>query len=146
MNSKQVIRILLIEDNPGDIHLIRRNLDLIGANYQMEVCTDGEAGLDYLNSLPEDSSTWPHMVLLDLNLPKMHGREVLEAIKSNDRLKCIPVIIFTSSNQSQEIAQMYCSNANCFVEKPSNLDEYNKVVRMVWDFWSHTASLPERQS
>ena len=136
------VRILLIEDNPGDVHLIRKNLDMLGAKYQMKVLPDGEQALNYIQELDTDPQLWPHIVFLDLNLPRVNGRDVLAKWKSDARLHHIPVVVLSSSRQPADIEAVYGSNANCFVEKPGDMDEYYRVVKMLWDFWHHTAVLP----
>ena len=137
------VRILLVEDSPSDVRLIREAMKQTPISVQMTVAQDGVEATDYLNKVEVGAAPRPDLVLLDLNLPKKNGREVLADVKSSPNLKQIPVVIMTSSRADEDIAQAYALNANCYITKPGDLDEYVNVVRAIEDFWFTTATLPE---
>ncbi|WP_036231202.1 response regulator [Marinobacterium jannaschii] len=137
------INILLIEDNPGDVELTREALSSGKIRNHLEVVSDGEQALDYLRKQPPytDVST-PDIILLDLNLPKVDGREVLQAVKSDLNLRQIPVIILSSSEAASDIQQSYDLHANCFISKPVQLDRFLDIVQMIECFWIDIVKLP----
>lgn len=137
------LRILLVEDSPSDVRLIREALKETPVPVQMTVAQDGVEAMDYLHSTEMGHSARPDLVLLDLNLPRKNGREVLAEVKSSPTLKQIPVLVMTSSRADEDIAQAYSLNANCYITKPGDLQEYINVVRAIEDFWFLTATLPE---
>ena len=140
-----LINILLVEDNPGDIELIRVGLlETNKAKNQLHVVVNGEQALDFLFKRGEytDVAT-PNIILLDLNLPKVDGREVLNIIKKDPNLHKIPVIILSSSEAPIDIQQSYNLHANCFITKPVQLDEFLKVIKLIENFWLDTARLPK---
>lgn len=133
------IEILVVEDNPGDVRLMREVLNdgVIRCNIQVQ--SDGDDALDYLKS---GGRRKPDLILLDLNLPRRSGREVLEAIKEDPDLRRIPVVVLTTSASDQDIRASYDLHANCFVTKPVRLEEFEHVLRSVEDFWCTVAKLP----
>ena len=137
------LRILLVEDSPSDVRLIREALKETPVPVQITVAQDGVEAMDYLRSTESDHSARPDLVLLDLNLPRKNGREVLAEVKSSPSLKQIPVLVMTSSRADEDIAQAYSLNANCYITKPGDLQEYINVVRAIEDFWFLTATLPD---
>lgn len=137
------LRILLVEDSPSDVRLIREALKETPVPVQITVAQDGVEAMDYLRSTETGSANRPDLVLLDLNLPRKNGREVLAEVKSSPGLKQIPVLVMTSSCADEDIAQAYALNANCYITKPGDLQEYISVVRAIEDFWFLTATLPE---
>ncbi len=137
------LRILLVEDSPSDVRLIREALKETPIPVQITVAQDGVEAMDYLRSTEEGSANRPDLVLLDLNLPRKNGREVLAEVKTSPGLKQIPVLVMTSSQADEDIAQAYALNANCYITKPGDLQEYISVVRAIEDFWFLTATLPE---
>jgi chemotaxis family two-component system response regulator Rcp1 len=137
------LRILLVEDSPSDVRLIREALKETPVPVQITVAQDGVEAMEYLRSTETGRSHRPDLVLLDLNLPRKNGREVLAEVKSSPGLKQIPVLVMTSSRADEDIAQAYSLNANCYITKPGDLQEYINVVRAIEDFWFMTATLPD---
>lgn len=137
------LRILLVEDSPSDVRLVREALKENPIPVQITVARDGVEALDYLRQAEAGLSSFPDLMLLDLNLPRKNGREVLAEVKSSPTLKQIPVLVMTSSRSDEDVAQAYSLNANCYITKPSDLKEYVDVVRAIEDFWFLTATLPE---
>jgi len=137
------LEILLVEDNPGDVRLIKeafRDSPSVG-NFQVTV--DGEAAIDYLSKVGENGlNARPDMIFLDLNLPKKNGLEVLEEIKSNPVLRSIPIVVLTTSNSEEHIYRSYNLNANCYITKPVDFNEFMNVVKVIETFWFNTARLP----
>lgn len=137
------VKILLVEDSPSDVRLIREALRDTPLPVQITVARDGMEASDYLRNVQNGTEIRPDLVLLDLNLPKKNGREVLAEIKGSDNLRQIPVLIMTSSCAEDDITQAYALNANCYITKPSDLNDYMDVVRSIEDFWFMTATLPD---
>lgn len=137
------IEILLVEDNPGDVRLAVEALrDAKVANHLTTV-TDGEAALDFLRRKGQwEKAPRPDLVLLDLNLPRKSGREVLCEVKDDPKLRTIPVVILTTSQAEEDILKAYNCNANCYITKPVDLDQFIKVVRSIEDFWLTIVKLP----
>ena len=134
------IKILLVEDNPGDVRLIKEVFKDARICNAMEVAYDGETAMDLLKS-NNGNTFYPDLILLDLNLPKKDGREVLREIKNDECLKCIPVVILTTSNAEDDLIETYKMNANCYITKPVDLDKFIKVIRTFEDFWLTIAKL-----
>lgn len=139
------INILLIEDNPGDVELTREALTESGKIMNhLEVAIDGEQALDYLYQRGEfANSVRPDLILLDLNLPKLDGRDVLKVVKEDHDLSKIPVIILSSSEAASDIQKSYQLHANCFVTKPVQLDDFIRVVQTIESFWIDIVRLPK---
>ena len=137
MNSP--LRVLLVEDNPGDIDLIRETLADETRRPTLETARDG---LDALERLLDTDQPAPDLILLDLNLPRMSGRELLAELKRHERLRSIPVVILSSSDAEQEIARSYELGAACYLVKPVGLREFQEVVRSVERFWLNLVRLP----
>ena len=134
---------LLVEDNPGDVRLTQEALKSHKVQNNLHVATDGEEAMAFLRRQGKYANApRPDIILLDLNLPKKDGREVLAEIKSDPNLKTIPVVIITSSEAEQDVIKSYNLNANCYVTKPVNLDQFIKVVQSVNDFWITIVKLP----
>lgn len=137
------IDILLVEDNPGDADLAREALEGSKINNQLYVVGDGEAAMDFLyKSNGNADKPRPDLVLLDLNLPKKDGREVLTEIKTHKDLKSIPVVILTTSDAEEDVLKSYNRHANCYITKPIDLNQFVKVVRSIEDFWFSIVVLP----
>ncbi len=137
------VKILLIEDNPGDVVLIRESLKENKFLIELSVVHDGEKALDYLNNKNEFSDAGrPDIILLDLNLPKIDGREVLMEIKNDEHLKTIPIVVLTSSTEEKDILKSYENYANCFISKPVDLDNFIKVIKSIENFWLTVVKLP----
>lgn len=137
--------VLLVEDNPGDVRLTQEAFKDGRVMVNLTVATDGVEALDILNRRgTHESKARPDLILLDLNLPRKTGREVLEEIKADDLLKRIPVIVMTTSKAEQDIHKAYNLCANCYVTKPVDLDEFLNVVRSIEDFWLTVVTLPRQ--
>jgi chemotaxis family two-component system response regulator Rcp1 len=135
--------IFLVEDNRGDIRLIQEAFKTSGSDYEIVVARDGMEAMLYLQNLstqPELVS--PDLILLDLNLPKKDGREVLAEIKADPTLMHIPVIVLTTSRNEEDIFNSYDLHVNCYIAKSRNLSELFKIVRGIEEFWLETATLP----
>ncbi len=133
------IQLLLVEDNPGDVRLIRESLKENKFFAELTVCVDGQEAMDHLK---DPKNTVPDIILLDLNLPKKDGREVLKEIKSDNNLKTVPVVVLTSSNAEEDILKSYQNYANCFISKPVDLDNFLKVIKSIENFWLTIVKLP----
>ena len=140
------LRLLLVEDSPSDVRLVREALNETGIPVELTVMADGAAGMEFLHRVELGLEHRPDLILLDLNLPKKNGREVLAEIKSAPLLKQLPVLIMTSSQSDEDISQCYTLNANCFITKPCDLNEYLKAIKAIEEFWFLTATLPENDS
>lgn len=137
------IEILLVEDNPGDVELTREALNCDKITNRLNVVVDGKQALDYMYQRGEFQQVIaPDIILLDLNLPKVDGREVLKVLKSDADLCRIPVIVLSSSEAASDIQQSYNLHANCFVTKPVQLNDFLKVVQMIEYFWIDIVKLP----
>ena len=137
------IEVLLVEDNPGDVRLTREALRDGKVSNHLSVVTDGVEALKFLRRQePYADAPRPDVVLLDLNLPKKDGREVLQEIKGDPSLRTIPVVILTSSEAERDIAGAYALQANCYITKPVDLDQFITVVRSIEDFWFTVVKLP----
>ena len=139
----RAIEILLVEDNPGDVRLIREALRDGKVWNNPHVVSDGQAALDFVfRREPYTDKPRPDLVLLDLNLPKKDGREVLSVIKADADLRRIPVVVLTTSKEEEDILRAYNLAANCYVTKPVEFDQFMKVIRMIEDFWLTIVALP----
>ena len=137
------IEILLVEDNPGDVDLAREALETGKVRNTLNVVGDGEAALAFLRRQGQYAGVpRPGLVLLDLNLPRKDGREVLSEIKTDPHLRRIPVVILTSSKAEEDILKTYDLHANCFITKPIDLNQFIKVVQAIEDFWFTIVQLP----
>lgn len=137
------IEILLVEDNPGDVRLTREALHDSKLDIRLHHAPDGVEAMRFLRREGEHAeAAIPDLVLLDLNLPRKDGREVLEEIKADERLRQIPVVILTSSEAEQDIARAYELHANCYVTKPVDLDQFITIVKSIEQFWFTIVKLP----
>ena len=137
------IEILLIEDNPGDVRLTMEALRDAKVNNNMAVAADGLEAIALLRREGKYAgAARPDLILLDLNLPRMNGFEVLDAIKEDDNLKRIPVVILTTSQTEQDIIRSYNLHANAYVTKPVDLEQFIKVIKSIEDFWLEIVRLP----
>ncbi len=135
--------ILLIDDNPGDIHLTQEAFREIGHRARFLVAENGADALDMLRKQGEHAATpTPDFILLDLNLPRMDGRELLRAIKGDELLRRIPTVILTTSNRRQDVEQCYALFANSYIVKPVQWDQFLKIVKSLEHYWFNVASLP----
>jgi CheY-like chemotaxis protein len=137
------VEILLVEDNPGDVDLTRETLQDSKLLNHMNVVGNGVEAMAYLRRQGKYAeATRPDLILLDLNLPRKDGREVLAEVKADDRLRRIPVVVLTTSCAEQDILQTYDLHANCYITKPVNLDQFSAVVRAIEEFWFTIVKLP----
>ena len=141
--SKRPIEILIVEDNPGDVRLIRESLSDTETQHRLHVARDGEEALAYLHQEGEFAGApRPELIILDLNLPTKNGHDVLAVIKSSAQFKFIPVVILTSSNLDEDILKAYAHNANCYVTKSVDPMEATRLLGAIRDFWLTSARLP----
>ena len=141
----RTIDILMVEDDPGDVRLTREALKGSKLLHSLNVVEDGVAALDYLRKVgPYQQAIRPDIVLLDLNLPKKDGREVLAAIKQDAALRTIPVVILTTSQAEEDVLRAYNLNANCYVTKPVDFDQFMRIVRAIEEFWLNVVTLPPK--
>jgi two-component system, chemotaxis family, response regulator Rcp1 len=137
------IEILLVEDNPGDVQLTKEALEEGNLFVNLSVANDGVEAMAFLRRQGEhaDAPT-PDIILLDLNLPKKGGREVLQEIKADADLKCIPVVVLTTSEAEADIVSTYGLHANCYITKPVDIDQFIKIVQLLEQFWFTIVQLP----
>ncbi len=133
------IRILLVEDNPGDVDLTLEVFAATEMSHEIHVVTDGQQALDFLRSRLD---LLPDLILLDLNLPKLDGRAVLREAKSDPLLRATPIIVLTSSEARADVRAAYDLGANCYISKPVDLAEFERVVDALEQFWFNAAKLP----
>lgn len=137
------VHILLVDDNEGDIILTKEALKEAKIKNNISVAMDGQEALDVLRGTAEN--LLPDLILLDINLPKIDGLEVLTSIKQDNRLKMIPVIMLTTSSSERDILKSYTNYANCFITKPVDLNRFMEVVRTIEDFWISIVKLPQKK-
>lgn len=139
----QAIEILLVEDNPGDIRLTQEALKDSKLHNNLSVVKDGVEALAFLRCEGQyTQAPRPDIILLDLNLPRKDGREVLEEIKSDDTLKRIPVVVLTTSDDDMDIIATYNLHANCYITKPVDLQQFVRIVKSIENFWFSIVKLP----
>jgi two-component system, chemotaxis family, response regulator Rcp1 len=142
-SSPRAIEILMVEDNPGDVRLTREALKGAKMWAQVHVVEDGVTALDYLYRRPPyESALRPDLILLDLNLPRMDGREVLAIVKGDPTLRLIPIVVLTTSQAEEDVLRAYHLNANCYVTKPVDLHQFNRIVQAIEQFWLTVVTLP----
>jgi chemotaxis family two-component system response regulator Rcp1 len=141
--TARAIEILMVEDNPGDVRLTREALKDHKVWNRLHVVEDGVAALDFVHRrTPHEKAPRPDLILLDLNLPRKDGREVLAAIKGDPDLKTIPVVILTTSQAEEDVVRAYNLNANCYVTKPVDFEQFTRIVRAIEQFWLTVVTLP----
>ncbi len=139
------IEVLLVEDNPGDARLTQEAFREANSSIRVHVASDGVDAMAFLrHEEPYFHAPRPDLILLDLNMPRMDGREVLALIKGDPTLKQIPVVILSTSEAEADIAQSYELQANCYLSKPVRLDEFESLVKGINDFWLTRVKLPQR--
>ena len=137
------IDILLVEDNPGDVRLTVEGLKESKVRNNLHVARDGVEAMEFLRREgPHTGAVRPDLILLDLNLPRMDGREVLLEIKSDAKLKTIPVVVLTTSRAEHDVLRSYELQANCYITKPADLEQFITVVKSIEDFWFTIVTLP----
>jgi two-component system response regulator len=140
------VEILLVEDNPDDVVLTEEALKIGKMWNNLSAVTDGVEAMDFLRRRGKYAAApHPDLILLDLNLPRKDGREVLEEIKQDEQLKHIPVVVLTTSQAEEDIIRSYQLHANCYVTKPVDLDEFIKIVQSIEEFWFTVVKLPQRE-
>lgn len=141
--SSKPVEILLVDDNPGDVRLTREALSENKVSNNLHVATDGAEALAFLNREGQYADApRPDLILLDLNLPKKNGREVLAEVKNHPNLRRIPVVILTTSSEEKDILATYNLHANCYITKPVDLNCFMEVIRSIEGFWLSIVKLP----
>ena len=141
------VQVLLVEDSPGDVRLTQEAFREANMAIQMHVASDGVEAMAFLRQeVPFNGAPRPDLILLDLNLPKMDGREVLANIKADDNLKTIPTVILTTSEAEADIVKSYQLQANSYLSKPVEFEAFESLVKSINDFWLVRAKLPQRES
>jgi two-component system, chemotaxis family, response regulator Rcp1 len=141
------ITILLVEDNPGDVDLTKEALQEAKVRNRLNVVDDGAKAVDFLFKRGEYADApRPDIILLDLNLPKKDGRQVLKEIKADPQLAEIPVVILTTSQAEEDIIRSYQLHANCYITKPVDFKQFMHVVKSIEEFWLTVVKLPKRKS
>jgi two-component system, chemotaxis family, response regulator Rcp1 len=139
------IEVLLVEDNPGDVRLTIEGLRDSKVRNTLHVARDGVEAMEFLRRTGQfAAAVRPDLILLDLNLPRMDGREVLSAIKSDPTLKTIPVVVLTTSRAEQDVLRSYELQANCYITKPVDLEQFMTVIKSIEDFWLTIVRLPHQ--
>lgn len=137
------IEILLVEDNPGDVELTREALRMGKLQNLLHVAPDGLAAMDFLRQVGKYASApRPDLIILDLNLPKKDGRQVLAEVKGDEALKCIPVVVLTTSSAEEDVLKSYNLHANCFITKPIDMQQFMRVIHSIEEFWLSIVVLP----
>ena len=143
MSEDEPVPILLVEDNRGDVRLVKEALRECPVRTFLSVASDGEQALAFLHRrAPFGEAPRPRLILLDLNLPRKDGREVLLDIKHDPGLKTIPIVVLTTSKADDDILSSYENHANCYMTKPVSLDEFIRAIRVIMEFWLRTVRLP----
>jgi CheY-like chemotaxis protein len=143
-NSFHTIEVLLVEDNPGDVRLIQETLKEARFYTDLVVAKDGQEAIDLLLGRRETNARLPDLMLLDLNLPKKNGFEVLTVVKSDSELTTIPVIMLTTSESEQDVVKSYKLHVNAYISKPVDLQEFIEVVMKTTDFWFTIVRIPKK--
>ena len=143
MGEGTPIKVLIVEDNPGDVELAKEALRETSLTLDLHVAEDGAEALEFLRQESSDAPR-PDLVLLDLNMPKKSGHEVLDEMKGDPDLRLTPVVVFTSSSSREDIEAAYDRYANCYITKPGDLDDLVDVVRAIEAFWLTVVRLPRR--
>lgn len=145
--SQTAIHVLLVEDSPGDVRLTQEALREANLSVALHVAVDGVEAMAFLRREGDHADApRPDLILLDLNLPRMDGREVLAHIKADDSLKTIPTIILTTSEAEADIVKSYQLQANSYLSKPVQLDKFENLVKSINDFWLTKAKLPQHRT
>jgi len=149
MNTKKasdsLMEVLLVEDSPGDVRLTQEAFRIANPDVHLHVASDGVEAMAFLRQeRPGVNAPRPDLILLDLNMPKMDGREVLAQIKRDEGLRTIPTVILTTSEAAEDIATSYQLQANCFLSKPVQLDDFDGLAKSINDFWLLKVKLPKQ--
>lgn len=139
----QAVEILLVEDNPGDVRLTQEALNDSKLRNNLSVVRDGVEAIEFIRRQGKyKDAPYPDLILLDLNLPRKSGREVLEEIKNDDSLKRIPIVVLTTSDDEKDILSSYNLHANCYITKPVDLNHFITIVKTIEGFWFQIVKLP----
>ncbi|MEU5937043.1 response regulator [Micromonospora sp. NPDC047187] len=145
VDSPQPVRILVVDDDPGDVLMIEEALADSDVEKVIDVVSDGEEAMEFLRAEGRhEQARRPDVILLDLNMPRMDGRQVLGAVKQDEDLRTIPIVVLTTSNADTDIVGSYTLQANAYVTKPIDLDDFNDVVRRIDEFFGRVVVLPKR--
>lgn len=140
----KAVEILLVEDNPGDVRLIEEVFKEAKIKNKLVIASDGVQALEILNGTEKEGPFTPDLILLDLNLPKKDGRELLGELKQNPLFRRTPIVVLTTSDADKDILKCYDLHANCYITKPVGFDKFVDVVKSVENFWLLVAKLPKR--
>ncbi|GEL94259.1 response regulator [Cellulomonas composti] len=142
-NDRKTIDVLLVEDDPGDVLMTQEAFEYNKVHNRLTVVSDGVSALAYLRKEGEHAdATTPDLILLDLNLPRMDGREVLQELKADELLRTIPVVVLTTSEAEEDVVRSYSLHANAYVTKPVDFDAFIRVVRQIDEFFVEVVRLP----
>ena len=145
LSDARPVEILLVEDSPGDVRLTQEALKDSKLLNNLHVTRDGVEAMDFLQRKGKyESAVRPDVVLLDLNMPRKDGRQVLKEVKEDEELKRIPIVILTISKADEDIIRTYELGANCYITKPVDLEQFNKVVKAIDNFWFEVVTLPPK--
>ena len=145
MEAERLIDILLVEDNLGDLRLLEEALEDSKLHLNLSIARDGQEALDFLQKEGKfASSPRPDLILLDWNLPRVKGEQVLSTIKNTNDLKHIPVVVLTSSQAQEDVLRSYDLHANCFISKPIDFDKFSTIVDAIGGFWFSIVRLPPK--
>jgi len=145
LHGLKSIDILLVEDSPGDAELAKEALEESKLKNTLYIVEDGQEALDFLYKKGKyENVPRPDLMLLDLNMPKVDGREVLKIVKNDEDLRSIPIVILTTSRAEEDILKSYNLHANCYISKPLNLDKFLEVVNAIESFWLSIVTLPKK--
>lgn len=135
------VNVLLVEDNPGDIELAKIAFEDAKMINELRVISDGQQALDFFEANPD----WPDIVLLDINLPKVNGIEILKHLRSHEETRALPVCILTSSGSDQDIIASYQHNTNAYIQKPVDFNKFIETIKSFEEFWLSVVKLPPKQ-
>ncbi len=139
------LRVLLVEDEPADAHLVRIAFKESAIDVELERVVDGQEALEFLRKEPTFPQAFnPDLILLDLNMPRMNGKELLKALKADEKFKHFPVVVLTTSDLDRDIDECYQLGAAGFITKPIDIDQFIKMIKSLGDYWGNILRLPER--
>lgn len=144
--SLNPINLFLVEDNPADVDLTRLALEENNMSVNLQVAYDGEEALTYLQALEKKEMPLPDLIILDLNIPRIKGLDILKIIKSNPALQSTPVVVLTTSSAEADKADCYQHFANCYITKPLDFEEFIEVIREIKSFWFDIAKIPNKKN
>jgi len=143
--DKKSFNILLIEDDSEDFDLIMEFIKDSDLNLEVKLCKDGPTAIDYLFSKEiYKTNKMPDLIILDLNMPKMNGLNLLKEIKKDDVLRVVPILVLTTSDDSEDIKSSYYLGASCYIVKPMGIESFQKVIQSIHDFWFHVVKYPPK--